>query len=1678
MQDENTYSNPILYRDPEGQSEVQTYAIPDRALNVEAATLALLEDSDSQGLNKFGMYQALPRDQKVEWIDDARSNAQRRYDEFVRSGLSGVLSDTSIPAQARMDILDKAPTTKYAPDDSAAILNQAGALSPSEGETGRGSEVRSVFAEQALKAWKYVDDKQDAVNAAVNRRDGVLGQVTDTMSMLLVPLQDSIAAAKISREAGGSRAKAVTLPGSYIQDLNKKFLEMSLDERVEFTRTIADIVSKSSGIMSSSNQLRADAIIQQITDEQGMSNTEAWFSNILNLADLVGVGIGAKSTLKAGSTAARNFASRTRAARDALNESRDWFTRAGRDVPMESGVPSDVNVTGDSRVSPPQTSKNQPTIEALEQELIQNKETAKGIIPRDAYEEARSSLELLKGNKERMGSSASPAEVGSFIRRQEERKARIAELQATVDGHEAAVRASDNIADIETRIDGLRKNDELVQTEKNPIASAIDRAYSQSFIATSHPRAPGNILSASNFDKGRTLYAQTVMDESGQLAEALYGTNRTEAVVSQVSPQFTDATGRVTRKMDNPEVTLRKLYTEGMGTVANSLRDGLRYTPAEMAAARASVVNDYTDATGMVLNDAMSSFRFDGDKVKVSGVYTNGQGGWTSSEDAIAQAKFATRNRPITDDSFTVMRLEGDEFVPVDRAAVAGKEGVYAIKMDLEDLITDRDVKRTVDGKNEPAWDALDVKRNWLDRFSGSGRNAQGSVNRHVFEPNSSLHKTLTGSMTVAEDKSSVVNEFLLNRFKNFSDQYVKLDKAMKGRVDEYIRQANVQELPFDATALRNQFPAHVVDMLRDWRDAWDGMYILENSDVMKSLNHEGYQFFQNANLEAVVRKAHSGFVDAKVYDPATDTVRKLSTVERQQLTQGGGYIGQFRSSMNLNGEDVDFMMIRNTPTEYARAFNGNDRILEYREGYYQVSYKTPKFVEETYVDTTGKTVSRAVQVAGSTKDAQAIADRMTVSNPTRKYTVRGDERKIDRNRDVYWELNNSFGRIAQRHRGKLLENTVGIQYSGADDFILNPADSAVRASLSLGGRMAMRDAITTAKTRFLDQFGHLLSRQDNGAILFPASRDQIYKKGEYTTKELADARTTWEYINYMENGYINAMDESIKMGFNYLADLAGLKGYDTVEKLANGASDINITGKIKGGVFLSYLATNPLRQIFVQGGQSLRLAGYSHVHLPKVLAIQTEAIMNPNSAFAKFLDETGMIQSIQRNNLIRGTLLEASNRQTVTGRMAEKGVSAVRKVGFDLGESVNTQIAAAAVWEKYTREGRNVSDSTVRAEMHAEIRALNRNMNRAGDMPYNHNFLALLFTYMQVPHKFALQWADRALTPTERTRLIAADLTMWGLPAGIGTWVAQQEFMEDFPDLKDIVEEGAMGFTINQTLSQAYGQKVGIDLSSMAPYDLTGFGDIMVGMAGDKGWSNMLAETPAGRVLGLGENSRLGFAIQTTSRFFSDLKGNELEKVQIGDVADSWLRLSSGWTNAQEAIIMHQLGKVVDKQGRTVDDSVNMPEVVAKVLGFGTKDTKQYYESVIKANDSVKKVQERAKEDVKQTMLMIRHMTKGDVQGAQSIALFTQALSDRSNFPNDMLYRQYLAKVKSELALTANSKMMKTFTSKIVPETVDDLAMAVRGSPLNAEEKEAVNSTLKKLRDGFAEMEAANKGN
>jgi hypothetical protein len=1085
----------------------------------------------------------------------------------------------------------------------------------------------------------------------------------------------------------------------------------------------------------------------------------------------------------------------------------------------------------------------------------------------------------------------------------------------------------------------------------------IKRIELNSPVHRENPAAPANVIQQANPQQARDIHSTVVKSGTDEVAEGLYGTSKEQAIANDIYPQVDSGSGRVTSKPIDIGRNLRQelqVPDELIDLINNS--GATYYTKGEKAAARANIVNDFGNAQGMAINESMSSFKLDGGRVVVSAVYGTPEGAFTNAVDAFRQARLALRQYGVLDSEITVLRKEGYDHVPIGlNDEVPDGPGNYLVRVDTSHEFDPTDFSKL---------ETMDVKRNFFDRIPQIVGKNNGSVTRNLFDAASTLHPVYTGAASVASDASARFERVMLGYADEYAKKFVKFDDVRKNKMDEYIREANFNELDLDITDLTARgFNADEVDALRSWRKFWDSHYYLENLDVVRSLNSQGFQVFKNQTTELYAKPIAKNQNIGGVYDPATSSVVYHSKSDGDTLYNSGGTYAKLRRPSNFGGDVTEYMIVRNSPTEYLRKIRDTDSVLNYRKGYYQLQYKAPKFVDEVQLDGTVKTVA----VAGDTVEANHFAKRMKTTTGL-EYRVRGDDKAIRRGDDSWWDLNSASGRIAQRHRGKLLEDSSGLNHLGGSDYIVNPVDSATRAARSIAGRTVNRPMLEAAKARFMAQYDEYLPTNGMGGKRYPSSVKELGAKGEHVSSNLADARTTYEYINYLENGYINAIDDIFKAGLNSIAEMLGKGGFGKLERGAEALGSMAPTSLAKNGVFMAYIGSNVFRQLIVQPHQIVRTFSYNPVGwgsgaVPKLMAEFISEKMGSifggtsKSAFSKFVEESGFLDAVDKTNLVRGTLTDAADSSNKVLRVVGKGNNVLRKIGFDTGENANMLGHAAAVYDRYSRLGRNLSDKAVRDEAYAEIRAISYDMNFAGDMPYNQTAPAVLLQFMQVPHKAFLQMTNRKIPVADRAKLVAGDLILWGAPVATIGAIIGADILPDNPELRETFLWGVESYLINAALSQLMEERVNIDLSSLAPYDLTGWGKFFTAMA-EGGLHDLLLNSPAGQMF-FKDGSRSQQAIKAMGRYFGMVQDDDETPETFLSVMHEVAKMSSGYSNAYKAKLMLDAKKRYDQYGSTIDSNVNSVEAWAQALGFGTGDTRDLYRISMEMTKDTKKHKE-----------------------------------------------------------------------------------------------------------------------
>lgn len=1116
-------------------------------------------------------------------------------------------------------------------------------------------------------------------------------------------------------------------------------------------------------------------------------------------------------------------------------------------------------------------------------------------------------------------------------------------------------------------------------------------------------------------------------DTTEQAAEALYGTTRVDAVGSDLLPQVAKQDGSVANKVGRPESLNDATITPSAEVMDFVDHDGaIYYWQSEKKEMRSRVVNNFEQAVGM--NARKEMFQVDSlpNGVGVKAVYGPPQGGFGSAEEAMEIAKWSLREQGIDESAITILKRDGANYVPSTveemdalrkpvvlsdrRVELQGQEPSLVTtskgtQTDIGSRITVKKKTQTPDYliqvdhkyKFSPGdvaqWAEADVKYNIFDRIDAfNGSSNAGSLQRHMLDAHSMLHPNITLGANVVVDKAAGLEKELLTLGDNFATGFKALPKERQGLLESVIKDANAQGIDFNYNKMvADGVTPKEIQTLKDWRHYWDTVYHLENKDMVKTMRVRNYhEFVDEANntrlfAKPVSRTQVSG--DIKVYDHSVDQIRTMRADEVSELYKKDGTIAQLRQPMQVGDEAAEFVVSTQKPGgTYLRALTEDSQVLNYRKGYYSVNYKDPHFIVKVVKNSRGEVLfEKAVATAGNAKDADLMVQRMKATDGG-DYYRRGDRKKVDMSSNDYWDLQQAGGRSAQKIRGKRLEEGTSNITDPSMSNILGPVDSMIASARSTSRRVAMRDFIEATKSRFMSQYKDFLPTGKFGQKVLPGNVNEVKHYGGKTPsqKGLADARTTFEYIRYLESGYINHIDDGYKATLKALSDVAGSVGLSKAERGLGWMSEgRGPTAMGKNIAFNMYLATNPFRQFIVQSHQAVQLAAnfprwiLSGKAVPEVAILSSYQMgykpakgllkgagLSEEQAYQMFkqFERTGQAAAVDKQNLIRGALSDMAD--TVAGGKVRKFVTAplnyMRKVGFDAGENVNTMTAWLAHRDNAIRAGEDFSKADVQDKVAGMARNYTYNMNSAGDMPYNQNALAAVFQFMQVPHKALTSFTfNRILTPVQKTRLVGFNALMYTLPPA-AMYSLFGDILPDDPKQRDMVVQGLEGAVLNKLIELSTGDQSRIDFSGLSPVDLYGSMDFIHGLfTTDVG--TIVASTPSGQLF-FGNNPRLTNFAKSGARYFN-LIDDYADPTSFGAVANDFAKMSSGYSNAFKAAYALKYQQKINTTGGITDSNVTRPEAIAQVFGFATLDEaqKRY------VNDTTYKKTKAYEDDVRQ---------------------------------------------------------------------------------------------------------------
>lgn len=1208
--------------------------------------------------------------------------------------------------------------------------------------------------------------------------------------------------------------------------------------------------------------------------------------------------------------------------------------------------------------------------------------------------------------------------------------------------------------------------------------------------------------------KAQQVHELAAVDNTGEAASAAYGSSREDAVVHDLGPQLTGVDGSAKAKVGNADAVYNQQITppaDLMDFVENT--GAIYYWEAEKRQMRADVVNDFEQVHGMNARKEMFSVEDLPDGVNIRAVYGPAQGGFSSAEDAREMAKWALRDYGVDDSAITLLARRGSEYVPITDEALdaklskdvikGGPSGAMGYSLDRvkPDYLISVNHKYKFSPIDVAQWAEADVKYNIFDRIPAfSGSSGAGSLQAHMVDFASTLHPTIIKGANVAVDKSASLEKQLLDVGKDFTDGFTKMPKERQAIMNEIIKENNDKGLGFNYTKMAAEgFTKAEMDVAKSWQRYWDTAYWLENRDVARTLRSRGYhEFIDEAHdtrlfAKPLGRNQVSGA--QKVWDHTTGSIRSASAEEIAELYKRNGTLARLKDPLQHGDDAVDLIISENAAGKgYLRALNDNSQVLNYRKGYYSVHYKDPHFIVKVVRNKHGDVLyERAVATAGTIKDADLMVKRMQAVDGANGYYRRPDIKKEGFSSDDHWSLQAARGRSAQRVRGQRLEDATSTLDSPSQANILGPVDSMILSARSISNRVSMRDYLETTKQRFVSQYSDYLPKDKFGRPAYPNKIDEVKHYGGQTpnNKKLADAKTTYSYLRYLEDGYINHIDDGIKATLKTIADIAGNAGLTRTEKAAAWLGEgRGVSAMAKNVAFNLYLATNPFRQMIVQSHQAVQLfanfprwiaSGLPAPQVTTLTAFQlgftpSKQILNAlgmtldeAKLMFKEFDQSGLVASIDKQNLIRGAMASMADQ---AAKKDFAPLTFLRRIGFDAGENVNMQTAWLAFRDKALREGKDVHAKDVLEEIAAQARNYTYNMNAAGDMPYNQNFLAGVFQFMQVPHKaLTTMTTNRVLTPDQKLRLLGFNAIMYTLPpAAMYSWFGN--ILPEDPQVRDAVVSGLEGAMFNKLLSLSTGEETRIDWSGLSPLDMYGTMEFIHSLF-TKDVGTIVASTPSGQLF-FGNNPRITNFAKTAARYFNLIDDYE-DPTRFSEVATQFAKLSSGFSNAYKAAYAMEYGKKVNTLGGVTDSNVSTPEAVAQFFGFGTLDEAQRFWVSNVTYEKSKAFEQDVNEWYKG---LKQHMANSDQTPEQAdniLKIYGEAwrVWGNDNFKAKQIIDQLL---KKDLA-NGDNRMYKNLLNMTGIMDKDELKNLVNALPNVSEEKRSqIQSTIDFI-DGYKEQ-------
>ena len=1176
-------------------------------------------------------------------------------------------------------------------------------------------------------------------------------------------------------------------------------------------------------------------------------------------------------------------------------------------------------------------------------------------------------------------------------------------------------------------------------------------------LETPSPVSPLPVIASVNPESARTIYdAATKSDE---MAKATSGLSKNDLVLHMEAPNVGVSTTEVEAKLVDPARSVPERIKQ-----LSTQTGGLRFTEEETKSAVEQAAQKFKAVLGVNQYHNYTQVMAEGDNIIYRGFYGGHNTGFASAEEALGAAKMAFRDFAIKDsDMFVYRRTPENTFERIAAKDAKGMQGEFIVGIDAKAPMMVNDLNLS----------PLEWKLNYFDRFKRLWSRATGSVTQNLFDAASVQPYHVTAGAEVAVDRSVAIEKVVLEK----GDQYAKIAKSLeKGDKDSLLRaivDGDEQRVNWTDLDLKHKFGLsdNAITAYKAFREAQDINYWLTNLTYVKNYRNNGWKVFDNGNARLFGKEVRQALPSTKVYDPITDTVKTLTRQELDDLYNRGGTLAKLRKEEKFGKEAATHFIVENSPTSYLRTLNDGDKIVNYIPGYFKRYYNSPRFIVKYERGADGNKFERAVAIAGSWEDAEKHLAGLAKNEgltPEQFGRVRGDVKDPI---EIELEAMSQAGMVNQHVRGKLLENAASPIYVGTAGNVLDPSESFIKAAASISQKVGMQDTVDTLKRRLMTQFKDVMPADNS----YPTSLEEIGKKGDMTSKEARDARSLWQYIDSLEAGFYNSLDVLSREIFSQISVSAGKKGYKGVEKAAGVVSDVSPMQSLSAGLHRALITWNPLRQLLVQPAQAMRLSIYNPPAFAKALVdwnvfmsgvIQKragKALSAEQKAIDEMVSRWGGLDGVDRSILVEGPLRTMTTSSLPGGvKQAAEALRAVDKgiatVGFDAGEKFNMFLHMATIRNEFKMAGKNVDDIRVQDEIFAKARAMTLSLNQAGMMPYNRTAASLFTKFLQIPHKALLQvTANRRMSSWDKTRILTADLLLYGVPMGAVAGLIGKDIIPEDADLRDKIEFGILTHFYNKSLENLTGVNPDANLSTLAPYELSGWRNLIGGML-ENGLAETLAKTPAG-TLTIGSNPRLSNAIAKTMDFVRQ-SGVEGDPVAFSEVVHEFAKIAGGYNNYVKAKYILETAKVADQRGLILKEGVSNLEALHALFGIPYKSVEANFTALENITRNTKNRKKNIEEAVDRTMSLMHAKyklgTNDFEQSIRTIQEFNRIFTDPSDLKVALSHYTKRINTGEDWLITAMMKYAG-FANK------EDLDIVIKSSGLSEERKDFFRNILQK---------------